>query len=125
MLRGLGQRHIEQGGQPAATANLGPGPGGVVGPNLIGWNTEVSSVLRPDLSLLLRIWQIDEVNRIKAFGPRKLGRQFADVVRRRDDKHIRLVIGEPGEKMAEQARGDAAVSLAANATERFLKFIDH
>ena len=53
VVRRLRQRHVQQRRQPAARLDLGPGPGGVVGPGLAVGDAELPAVQLPDGVLLL------------------------------------------------------------------------
>src|SRR5262249_21740072 len=63
---GLDQRDVEQGGQPAARLDLGPGPGGVVGPVLRVRDGELPSVHGPDGVLLGGAGQVEEEDAVEA-----------------------------------------------------------
>ena len=71
---------------------------------------EVTEVQSPDRVLLFATGQIDEEHAVKPFGPTELRRQFANVVRRADNKHIRFVIVEP-DKNVPNIRDDTPLSL--------------
>ena len=81
------------------------------------------AIHQPDEISLGRRGHIEEEHAVESFRAGELGRQFADVVGRADEEDIGLMLGEPGQESAEEARGDAGIALAAHARQSFVEFI--
>src|SRR5271166_5886140 len=76
----LDERHVEQAREPAAGPDLGPGEIPVAGPSLRGIQRELLQVQPPDELLLSRPRKVEEEDRVEALSPRKLWRQFRNVI---------------------------------------------
>ncbi len=123
----LGQRHIQQRRQTAATADLRSRPVLGLGLGLIGLKIEQVQADLPDRVLLRGTGQIQEEHPVKPLGPRKFRWQLADVIARADDKHIRATVVQPGQERAEQPGRDTAVGRprVAHPAERLFNLVDH
>ena len=78
------------------------------------------------MALFVR-WQIDEEDAVEPLASRKLGRKFADIIARRDEKNVARVIVKPREQRSEHPRRNARVGLprTGHATECLLDFVTH
>ena len=103
----LGQRDVQQGRQPAARPDLGPGPLPVLGTTLGGVQAELPDVHGPDLLALPLPWQVQEEHAVESFGARELRGQpeisFAEATTKTSDSWS-LQVCEQGPEHAESRR---------------------
>ena len=125
--RGLDQRDVQQGRQPAARPDLGAGPVAVL-----------RAAAGPGRARTCAMYIFQIVSR--SCGPGRSrkktpsnrsarassGGSFEMSLAEADDEHVGLVVAEPGQQRAEHPGGDAAVARCrADAAERLLDLVDH